>query len=1190
MQEKYLLDNSPVVSEEYYKDADILNQQIKNPNIKNIAVVGNLGAGKSSVIETYLAQYRVKRDIQKKDYQNADKKFDKYKYKHDKKEIKKHNKEITNSKYVKISLATFNDKKFEENDIEKSVLQQLLYSQNKNKLPNSKIERTNKSSWKKILLFTGFLTLFVISSILFGLGVSSANFLGNTIWPSCLFLGIMAVSILVILYYCIYYKIFKKIKYKDFELETQDNKNTSSLINKLIDEILYFFECIDVDLVIFEDLDRLSSDEIFIKLRELNTIINNSSNKNCKKITFLYAIKSEVIKDREERAKFFDFILPIIPVINPTTTEERIREFIKQSKSNNYELSDGYIQDIALYIPDMRILKNTFNDYFITRNRIVNKSNQDRISNEKLFTISLFRSLFPSEYTKLESNSGTLPVLLNKKFLVEILTNKLDEENAKHEEKIENLKNEALQNFDELKYILKGIITNTKSHQYVNNSSISVDSIQTFKGLNIENIIHPNNPSFRVEVTPEIRDIIDRVNFEQREQNIRDNSENKIEELLRFIELNQKEKQNINSLTFEELVDKIGIEKIFNNKHINEKRDFNQTQADQKLLNFCKFIIKNKYIDDRYSEYTHNLSSSIISQGDIEFIKKIQSGTNDFNYKIENLDEVLKRLKVDDFKDASIINKVILQNIGTIKDTHKKELINTLSSSNNNSWEYIAKFCMESNDSEIINLINYLVTDYNLCKKAINAPLIENKKDIIINTIIKKGDNISNYNLDGCLTNYISNKQDLNRLITGLSESEVINLLESLKPKILHLSDKLCPKQLIKFIISKNFYQINIENLTYALRFKQKYNVDFMLKNYQYIEKTSIEIFEYIKQNLNDYITNILLKTEVVNTEENSKTVCDFLYKKDVDIDNKRKLIYKFRINIQDLEGIDDELLEPILEFNRMIPSWDNILAVYNKLGLQSTLLDYILKNINGITQIEVNKINKALIYELLNSSQFDEMTYKSLANKINNKLSITEINNDDNLAILIQLDKFDYNSTDFSILKDYPKALNEYLSYFANSINNEITTFFAADISVEILNNILLSENVPIDLKQKVVMQFSKKIRIIGFEQQYAELFITKKLRITEDILFQFINYEVDKYSLISLTEFNYASSDTIQKIKDFLCTCNEAFTDLFKNNQEFKIANTEKNKEWISNVLPFNILKYSKRKEQITLKSINC
>ncbi len=138
---------------------------------------------------------------------------------------------------------------------------------------------------------------------------------------------------------------------------------------------MYFFDCVNIDLVIFEDLDRLKSNDIVVKLRELNTIINNSKNRKCKKITFLYALKSEVIEDVEERAKFFDFILSIVPIVNPTTTGEKIREFIKIVNNNDGDLglSEDYIKDISLYIPDMRILKNTFNDYIITRKRIVNE-------------------------------------------------------------------------------------------------------------------------------------------------------------------------------------------------------------------------------------------------------------------------------------------------------------------------------------------------------------------------------------------------------------------------------------------------------------------------------------------------------------------------------------------------------------------------------------------------------------------------------------------------------------------------------------------------------------------------------------------------------------------------------------------------------------------------------------------------
>ena len=61
-----LLDNSPTISEDYLEDANILNTKISNPTVKNIAVVAKLGAGKSSVIETYLDKYRKKQKINKK--------------------------------------------------------------------------------------------------------------------------------------------------------------------------------------------------------------------------------------------------------------------------------------------------------------------------------------------------------------------------------------------------------------------------------------------------------------------------------------------------------------------------------------------------------------------------------------------------------------------------------------------------------------------------------------------------------------------------------------------------------------------------------------------------------------------------------------------------------------------------------------------------------------------------------------------------------------------------------------------------------------------------------------------------------------------------------------------------------------------------------------------------------------------
>ena len=53
------------------------------------------------------------------------------------------------------------------------------------------------------------------------------------------------------------------------------------------------------DTVFIEDLDRFNQPNIFIKLRELNTVINNYDNIK-RKVVFIYAIKDDISKMRKE--------------------------------------------------------------------------------------------------------------------------------------------------------------------------------------------------------------------------------------------------------------------------------------------------------------------------------------------------------------------------------------------------------------------------------------------------------------------------------------------------------------------------------------------------------------------------------------------------------------------------------------------------------------------------------------------------------------------------------------------------------------------------------------------------------------------------------------------------------------------------------------------------------------------------
>lgn len=138
------------------------------------------------------------------------------------------------------------------------------------------------------------------------------------------------------------------------DLDYEELTNYKKLYNYL-DEILYFFEVNNYNIVIFEDLDRFKNPEIFVKLRELNFLINNYE-KVDRKVVFIYAIKDDVFLSKE-RTKFFYFIIPVIPYLNSTNSYEILRKYVLKVSTS---IDEDYINDIAPYIDDMRLMNLIF--------------------------------------------------------------------------------------------------------------------------------------------------------------------------------------------------------------------------------------------------------------------------------------------------------------------------------------------------------------------------------------------------------------------------------------------------------------------------------------------------------------------------------------------------------------------------------------------------------------------------------------------------------------------------------------------------------------------------------------------------------------------------------------------------------------------------------------------------------------
>lgn len=144
-----------------------------------------------------------------------------------------------------------------------------------------------------------------------------------------------------------------------------EKQNTASLLNLYIDEIVYFFLKTKYRVVVFEDLDRLNNGHIFIKLREINQVINNSRLLEKKPIKFIFAVREDLLKDAESQTKFFDFIVPIIPAVDSENAYD-----ILSSKVINFNSVDKeqFFKKVSLYLTDMRVMNNVINEFNILKN------------------------------------------------------------------------------------------------------------------------------------------------------------------------------------------------------------------------------------------------------------------------------------------------------------------------------------------------------------------------------------------------------------------------------------------------------------------------------------------------------------------------------------------------------------------------------------------------------------------------------------------------------------------------------------------------------------------------------------------------------------------------------------------------------------------------------------------------------
>ena len=386
--------------------AEVLRHAIDKGDIKNVALTGPYGSGKSSIIQTLMDEFG----------------------------------ESEGGHYLPISLATLqadeedgcrdNDGKNDKQDerwtetlnrkIEYSILQQLIYREKAKTVPNSRFRRIVHIEHNELIQYSlgcvGFLLAFLIVFEPSYAKVDTIyNFLNFGKW-NIIFDIISSLFLLYVLYkLCTYFiksyanSKLNKLNLKDGDIEM---KEESSIFNKHLDEILYFFQVTQYNIVVIEDLDRFETEKIYLKLRELCQLVNESKIVG-RHIVFLYAIKDDVFVD-EARTKFFDYISTVIPVINPSNSKAKLKVALKDRGFDDNEIPDEDLSEMAFFIQDMRILTNIANEYSQYRCKLYNPD-KNNLSRTKLLAMIVYKNYFPKDFAQLHKRDGLVYCLvLNK--------------------------------------------------------------------------------------------------------------------------------------------------------------------------------------------------------------------------------------------------------------------------------------------------------------------------------------------------------------------------------------------------------------------------------------------------------------------------------------------------------------------------------------------------------------------------------------------------------------------------------------------------------------------------------------------------------------------------------------------------------------------------------------------------------
>lgn len=1152
-----------------YKEA--FDFVFSNKEIRNVAVTGSYGAGKSSVLESFKAVKRKEEDAPEIKYLHIS-------LAHFEKTVASEGKKMTDEQL--------------EHQLEGKIINQLVHKITPENIPDTRVALRRKLDEESVInwslgIITGIIASLYLIFFQSMIGIATKkDIIGKLcsvlIKPEWLMLAVVIEIMLI--YLLIKYlvsaqmknRFFKKICIKNSEIELfgededNDRSKSFSYFDRYLDEIKYLLLNSGIDVFVFEDIDRYNMNLIFEKLREINDIVNTNRDEP---IRFFYLIRDDIFVQKD-RTKFFDFIIPVLPVVSGHNSFNMYLEYMGEHS----KLKRHFLKQISLYIDDMRVLNNIYNEYQIYRKRLDEISVGN--SEEKIFSLVTYKNLFPEDFIRLQQGDGYIMDLFKQKEMMVSLQSesyRLEVENleAAIEEEEENAKNILLRDKKEVDALYLELnrvyrCNNKERGDYENLTDFVVDIIQQPEEVEYKQ----GNAWYDAEdeINAAIKKMKKNPDYIKRREELERKEaylSNKRQELYYQKSDFEDKQEALKGITFQEFCNDVAFSTLQENITTYDDgmwNEYNKKISESLYAELIQFLLVNGYVDENYGDFIVMFHGSDVCKEDKKYVRSVLDNEPlAYDYEIQKPSIVSEYLNEKNLQNKAAINLdmfIYYMNFGTEEQrqavvdaickwkahefvvmllnnqcVHYLEWVERLG----DNWHTLFELIKANEVDE--ELLKLFATVFFMCPYPYPFDIFNDEDFMFFDDVVFKDASI----FEQVLEHDQKNEHERKKLVQNFAE----NLL-SLEWTIPYFEfDMNKSKDFADAIYTNNLYEIKLPMIAQILEKYYEISVDENVSNlYDKIvytcEKNKNEqtyLYKYINNNMNEFI-EMLIDSDF-KIQDSAKAILEMIEK--ADFEHQESLIQHMDTIIDSVDDVSNQSIEnPLSVINRLIRhkklayTTQNIFTYYDlymdlkendgDMIANDLLIEFIAGFPEGKIQFKRGEVARyrdknedrisSLFVKICRSEALSDEKYRSLTIGLNrawiNNAPPTDLPYD-GVNILIEEDIIKMNEQVLPGMRErYPNHLKKYIldniEDYVNKAINENTFVWQECLMV-------LRENVANEYKKKLLSYSTESVSV---QNDYY----------SDEMVLYILNNNFDENDLEYIINNNYQDVDLKQKV----------------------------------------------------------